>query len=133
MPCRKRLRGRRSSVEGGSRIDTWCTSVSPRCPIKAECSTGNERCVRWPQHEAVLEATQAKVDRGPDATEVRRRTVEHVFGTLKRWIGSPHFLMKTLVHVPTEISLHALAYNLERIIAVLGNAKAMKAMRLAGA
>jgi hypothetical protein len=56
-----------------------------------------------------------------------------VFGTLKRWIGSPHFLMKTLVHVPTEISLHALAYNLERIIAVLGNAKAMKAMRLAGA
>jgi hypothetical protein len=65
--------------------------------------------------------------------KIRRRTIEHVFGTLKYWMGSAHFLMKTLVHVPTEISLHALACNLKRVINVLGIAKTMKAMKLAGA
>jgi hypothetical protein len=132
-PAGQRLRRHHSSVENGLRIDTYYTSVCSRCAIKAECTTGNERRVRRWEHEAVLEAMQARLDRKPDAMKTRRRTVEHVFGTLKHWMGSAHFLMKTLVHVPTEISLHALAYNLKRVIAVLGIAKAMKAMRLAGA
>ena len=45
---------------------------------------------------------------------LRRRTVEHVVGTLKHWMGSTHFLMKTLAHVGTEMSVHVLAYNLKR-------------------
>jgi hypothetical protein len=64
---------------------------------------------------------------------LRRRTVEHVFGTLKYWMGSTHFLTRTLEHVSTEMSLHVLAYNLKRVLQVLGIAKAMKAMKLAGA
>ena len=63
--------------------------------------------------------------------KVRRRTIEHVFGTLKHWMGSAHFLMKTLRHVSTEISLHALACNLKRVIGILGIAKTLKAMKLA--
>lgn len=87
---------------------------------------------RW-EHEAVLDIMQARLDRKPDAMKIRRRTIEHVFGTLKHWMGSAHFLMKTLAHVPTEINLHALAYNLKRVISVLGIARTMKAMKLAGA
>ena len=132
-PAGQRLRRHHSSVEGGLRIDTYYTSACPRCPIKTACTTGNERRVRRWEHGAVLEAMQARLDRKPEAMKVRRQTVEHVFGALKHWMGSARFLMKTLVHVPTEISLHALAYNLKRVIAVLGIAKAMKAMRLAGA
>jgi hypothetical protein len=64
---------------------------------------------------------------------LRRRTVEHVFGTLKHWMGSTHFLTRTLEHVSTEMSLHVLAYNLKRVLRVLGIAKTMKAMKLAGA
>jgi hypothetical protein len=64
--------------------------------------------------------------------KIRIRTVEHVFGTLKHWMGSTHFLMKTLEHVGTEMSLHALAYNLKRVISVLGIARTLKAMRMAG-
>ena len=64
---------------------------------------------------------------------VRRRTVEHVFGTLKHWMGSAHFLMKTLQHVPTEFSLHVLAYNMKRVIGLLGAPETRKAMRLARA
>ena len=77
----------------------------------------------------MLDAMQRRLDRIPDAMKIRRRTVEHVFGTLKYWMGSTHFLMKTLKHVPTEISLHVLAYNLKRLIGVLGIAATMKAMR----
>ncbi len=64
---------------------------------------------------------------------LRRRTVEHVFGTLKHWMGSTHFLTRRLANVRTEMSLHVLAYNLKRVISLLGIAKTMKAMRLLGA
>ncbi|SFH25104.1 Transposase DDE domain-containing protein, partial [Variovorax sp. NFACC27] len=61
------------------------------------------------------------------------RTVEHVFGTLKHWMGSTHFLTKTLANVGTEMSLHVLAYNMKRVISILGMSRTMKAMRLIGA
>lgn len=64
---------------------------------------------------------------------LRRRTVEHVFGTLKYWMGATHFLMKTLPHVRTEMSLHVLAYNLKRVISILGFDGTMRAVRMAGA
>jgi hypothetical protein len=76
---------------------------------------------------------QRRLDRQPGAMTLRRRTVEHVFGTLKHWMGSTHFLTRTLEHVSTEMSLHVLAYNLKRVLRVLGIAKTMKAMKLAGA
>jgi len=64
---------------------------------------------------------------------LRRCTVEHVFGTLKSWMGSTHFLTKTLSHVNTEMSLHVLAYSMKRVIAILGMTRTMRAMRLIGA
>ena len=63
---------------------------------------------------------------------VRRRTVEHVFGTFKHWMGSTHFLTRRLPNVRTEISLHVLAYNLKRLISIHGFAKTMKAMTSMG-
>ena len=68
----------------------------------------------------------------PQQMTVRRRTVEHVFGTLKHWMGSTHFLTRRLENVSTEMSLHVLAYNLKRVIAILGMPKTMNAMRLVG-
>ena len=82
---------------------------------------------------SVLEAMKRRLDRQPDAMTLRRRTIEHVFGTLKHWMGSTHFLTRRLVNVSTEMSLHVLAYNLKRVINLLGMAKTMKAMRLLGA
>jgi hypothetical protein len=51
---------------------------------------------------------------------LRRQTVEHPFGTIKSWMGSTHFQMKTLKHVGTEMALHVLAYNMKRVISILG-------------
>ncbi|MFM0069504.1 transposase, partial [Paraburkholderia aspalathi] len=90
------------------------------------------RIRRW-EHEAELERMQRRLDRQPDAMTIRCRTVEHVFGTLKHWMGSTHFQMRRLGHVSTEMSLHVLAYNLKRVIRILGFAKTLRAMKLAGA
>jgi hypothetical protein len=102
-------------------------------PIKAQCTTSDYRHIRRSDHEAVLERVQQRLDCKPVAMTLRRCTVEHVFGTLKYWMGSTHFLTKTREHVSTEMSLHVLAYNLKRVIAIVGSAKTMKAMQLMGA
>ena len=87
---------------------------------------------RW-QHERILEAMQRRLDRKPEAMTLRRRTIEHVFGTLKHWMGATHFLTRGLQHVSTEMSLYVLAYNLKRVIKLLGMPKTLQAMRLLGA
>ena len=73
---------------------------------------------------------QDRLDRMPDAMDVRRQTVEHPFGTLKAWMGTTHFLTRTLDKVRTEMSLHVLAYNLKRMISILGVGPLMQAIRI---
>jgi len=71
---------------------------------------------------------QDRLNRTPEASRLRRQTVEHVFGTLKSWMGATHFLTKTLPRVRTEISLHVLAYNLKRMMQIFGVKPLIKAM-----
>ena len=72
---------------------------------------------------------QARLDGDPGKTRIRRQTVEHPFGTIKSWMGSTHFRMKTLKHVGTEMALHVLAYNMKRVMQILGNGGLIEAMR----
>ena len=72
---------------------------------------------------------QQRLDRAPDTMRIRRQTVEQPFGTLKAWMGATHFLTKTLNRVSTEMSLHVLAYNLKRVIAILGVEPLVAAIR----
>lgn len=60
------------------------------------------------------------MDRNPDKMRVRRETVEHPFGTIWSWMGSTYFQMKTLKNVGTEMALHVLAYNMKRVMTILG-------------
>ena len=132
-PAGQRAIYRMTTVEKGLTLHRYWSSACPRCPLKARCTPGDYRRVtRW-EHEAILETMQRRLDRQPQAMTLRRRTIEHVFGTLKHWMGSTHFLMRGLKHVATEMSLHVLAYNLKRVFKLLGMAKTMRAMRLAGA
>jgi hypothetical protein len=77
----------------------------------------------------VLEAMQKRLDLLPEAMAIRRRTVEHVFGTLKSWMGSTHFLTRTLKNVRTEMSLSVLAYNMKRMIKMMGVPALLEAIR----
>ena len=76
----------------------------------------------------MLERVQARLDATPEAARVRMQTVEHVFGTLKSWMGPCHFLTKTLPKVRTEMSLQVLAYNMKRVIKILGARKLLQAI-----
>jgi Transposase DDE domain len=99
------------------------------CPLKPKCTPDKlKRIKRW-KHEDVLDAMQARLDRMPDAMGVRRQTVEHPFGTIKAWMGSTHFLTRTLKRVSTEMSLHVLAYNIKRVIAIIGIGPLLQAIR----
>jgi transposase len=99
------------------------------CPLRPRCTpTKLRRIKRW-ENEDVLDRMQDRLDRMPDAMGVRRQTVEHPFGTLKAWMGATHFLTRTLDKVRTEMSLHILAYNLKRMIAIFGAGPLMAAIR----
>jgi transposase len=95
-------------------------SICAGCEIKAQCTTGKHRRIRRWEHEDVLDRMQHRLDSQPEASRIRRQTVEHPFGTLKSWMGSTHFVMKTMIKVGTEMSLHVLAYNIKRMIAIHG-------------
>ena len=119
-PAGETLTRRFASVENGMTIFTYFTSNCGGCALKSRCTTGKERRIKRWEHEAVIDAMQRRLDRAPDSMTIRRRTVEHPFGTLKAWMGATHFLTKGLDRVRTEMSLHVLAYNLKRVIAILG-------------
>jgi transposase len=128
-PAGQRAIWRYNSFQDGMIQHRYWASACPRCPIKAQCTTGDyRRITRW-EHEAVLEAMQARLEKMPNAARIRRQTVEHVFGTLKSWMGATHFLTKRLPNVKTEMSLHVLAYNLKRAMQIFGVVPLMRAIR----
>ncbi len=119
-----------SVVERGMTLHRyWDRASCTGCSIKARCTPAVERKVtRW-EHEAVIDALQTRMDLRPRAMRERRSLVEHPFGTIKAWMGHTHFLMKRLPNVKTEISLHILAYNMKRVMTVLGTKPLMEAIR----
>jgi transposase len=119
-PAGEKLTYRYTTEEEGLVIRRYWTNVCQRCAIKAQCTTGKERRVpRW-EHEHLLEAVQRRLDKHPEKMRLRRETVEHPFGTLKARMGATHFLMKTLPRVASEMALHVLAYNLTRVMNIIG-------------
>ena len=115
--------------EHGKKLRHYWTTKCPDCPIKGQCTPAKmRRITRW-EHEDVLDAMQRRLDQVPQAMRLRRQTVEHPFGTLKAWMGSTHFVTKTLKLVSTEMSLHVLAYNMKRMIAIMGAGLLMEAIR----
>jgi transposase len=128
-PAGERLTYRYANVEEGKTLRRYWTGGCKTCALKAQCTTGSERRVtRW-EHEAVLEKVQDRLDHNPAAMVVRRQTVEHPFGTIKCWMGWTHFLTKRLPKVATEMALNVLAYNMKRVMMIVGVGGLLEAMR----
>jgi macrodomain Ter protein organizer (MatP/YcbG family) len=127
-PAGDHLKWRFASTEHGMKIHRYWSSNCQSCAMKDKCTPSEQRRVsRW-EHEEILDAMQTRLDQTPDAMRIRRQTVEHPYGTIKSWMGSEHFLTKTLDRVSTEMSLHVLAYNLKRMMKILGSAALMEAI-----
>jgi transposase len=128
-PAGQKLIWRFSSVERGMKLHKYWSSNCQQCALKKQCMPSpNRRMPRW-EHEGVLESMQNRLDQVPEAMRVRRQTVEHPYGTIKSWMGSTHFLTRTMGRVSTEMSLHVLAYNLKRVIAIMGVGALSQAMK----
>ena len=119
-----------SNVEKGMELRRyWSLSACLVCPIKRQCTTSKERRItRW-RHEHLIEDVQRRLDENPNLMRVRRETVEHPFGTIKARMGATHFLMKRLPNVAAEMALHVLAYNLTRVMNLMGSQQLLSAMR----
>ena len=130
-PGGETLTRRYTSVEDGLTLHCYWTSKCAGCALKPQCTTSGERRVKRWEHEAILDAMQERLDPAPETMRIRRQTVEHPFGTMKAWMGATHFLTRTLEKVRTEMSLQVLAYNLKRVIAILGVGPVIQAVRAA--
>lgn len=106
----------------------YWSSKCQGCALKTQCTPSKNRRVRHWAHEAVLQEMQRRLNRTPDMMRIRKRTVEHPFGTLKQWMGSTHFLMRKLGGVSADMSLNVLAYNMKRVMSIIGTASLLKVM-----
>ena len=128
-PAGERLTYSFTTEDKGLVLRRYRTRACQCCAIKHSCTTAKERLIsRW-EHEHVLEAVQRRLDEHPEKMSQRRETVEHPFGTIKDRMGATHFLMKTLPRVAAEMALHVLAYNLTRVMNVIGVRPLMAAIR----
>ena len=118
-----------TTQDKGMVLRRYRTTACYSCAIKNSCTKGKERLIsRW-EHEHILEAVQRRLDEHPQKMRQRRETVEHPFGTIKARMGATHFLMKTLPRVASEMALHVLAYNLTRVMNIIGIQPLITAMR----
>ena len=128
-PAGERLAYHYTNEENGLVLRRYWTNACQSCAIKRSCTTGKERRItRW-EHEHVLDAVQRRLDEHPEKMRQRRETVEHPFGTIKARMGATHFLMKRLPRVATEMALHVLAYNLTRVINIIGSGPLIAAIK----
>jgi transposase len=128
-PAGERLTRHMTTQEKGRTLHLYWASNCKNCAIRSRCTSGIRRKMsRW-EHEEVLEQVEARLGRNPNLMRIRRSTVEHPFGTLKAWMGSTHSLTKTLPRVNTEMSLHVLAYNLRRMLNLVGTKPLIEAIR----
>ncbi|WP_113632003.1 IS1182 family transposase [Pectobacterium peruviense] len=122
-PAVSELQNRFTVVEDGLELQMYFNHIACRdCSQRSRCTTSKRdprRIRRW-VHEAEMEDMQTRLDASPQTAVVRKQTVEHPFGTIKMWMGATHLLMRRFKNVSTEISLHVLAYNLKRMMSILG-------------
>jgi transposase len=127
-PAQEVLIWRNAYADNGRMLNSYWSSNCRSCSIKAQCTPARERKIRRWEHETVLEDMQVRLDNAPQMMTIRKRTVEHPFGTLKQWMGATHFLTRRLAGVSTEMSLNVLAYNFKRVLKILGAQNLMKAL-----
>jgi transposase len=128
-PAGERLRYYYTNVEDGLKLRHYWTNACRTCALKNRCTTAVLRRIKRWEHEHVIEAVQKRLDEHPEKMRQRRETVEHPFGTIKARMGATHFLMKTLPRVASEMALHVLAYNLTRVMNIMGIQPFLAAIR----
>jgi transposase len=131
-PAGQSLTRRGSFVKGNLNMTEYGTRACHGCPMRSVCihkKHGGRRLYRW-EHESVVEALRERMEHHPEKMQLRKELVEHPFGTMKQWMGHGSFLMRGLEKVSTEFSLTVLAYNMKRVLSILGVNRLIAAVKL---
>lgn len=131
-PAGEEIRYSSSTIENrtGKRMRNYLHVMKCiHCKVRSQCTPSKARKIaRW-EHQGVLDEMANRLKSMPDAMHIRKITVEHPFGTIKSWMGATHFLTKRLLGVNTEMNLHVLAYNMKRMINIMGQDELIEAIR----
>ena len=120
-PAGEELTFRHASHEKGRDVRYYRTYVCGRCALRPQCTRNSQsRRISRSANEHVLEEMNARVAANPEILRKRKAIVEHPFGTIKRWMNQLYFLMRGLGNVRAEFSLSALAYDLKRVLTIVG-------------
>jgi transposase len=121
-PAGKELSYRYQTLEQGRPTRIYQISGCKSCGLRSKCSINKKgiRAIKRWEDEAILEAMARRIAENPEKVELRKCLAEHPFGTIKRAMNQGYFLMRGLTKVRAEMSLTILAYNLKRVINILG-------------
>jgi transposase len=128
-PAGETLPFRFQTTEKGRDIKYYATSACSQCDIKAQCTRnkGGRRITRWVD-EDLLDEMERRVKGEPEKMKLRKRLAEHPFGTIKHHWDQGHFLTRKLPNVRAEMALTILAYNIKRVIRILGVQRMIEAL-----
>jgi transposase len=128
-PAGAELTHRFNTYELGRELRYYRASGCKGCALKKQCTRNKaNRTITREENEGLMEAMAARMKAQPEKFKLRKELAEHPFGTIKRWFGYTHFLLKGLVKVRTEWSLTTLAYNLKRVLNLVSFEKLMQAV-----
>ena len=128
-PAGAELTYRFSTDELGRELRYYRASDCQRCPLKTQCTRNKQnRTITREANEHLMEAMAQRMKAQPEKFKLRKQLAEHPFGTIKRWFGYTHFLLKGLKKVRTEWSLTTLVYNLKRVLKLVSFEKLMAAV-----
>jgi hypothetical protein len=128
-PAGETLTYRTTTVELGRTIKNYRSNACKRCELKSRCTRNRDgrKLTRW-VHENLLDDMDIMLHEKPDLFAQRKTLAEHPFGTMKRAMDQGHFLLKGLNKVRGEFSLTVLAYNLKRVINIVGVPRLLAAL-----
>ena len=128
-PANQKLTYRFATNEKGRAIYYYRASGCKSCPLKARCTRNKEnRTITRLAAEEVQEKMAERVARNPQIMRRRKAIIEHCFGTIKRSLGYDYFLCRGMRQVTTEVNLTVLAYNLKRVMNLIGVPKLVEAV-----
>lgn len=126
-PAGSTLTYRFNTDEKGRELRYYRASDCKRCALRKQCTRNQaNRTITREEDEALMEAMAARLKANPQIMKLRKQLCEHPFGTIKRFFGYTHFLLKGLVKVRAEWSLMTLVYNLKRVLNLVGFEKLMQ-------
>ncbi len=128
-PGKQELTYRFRTYELGRGLRYYRATGCQDCALKPQCTRNkNNRTITREDNEALMEAMAGRMQAQPEKFKLRKTLAEHPFGTIKRWMGYTHFLLKGLAKVRCEWSLTTLAYNLKRVLNLVSFEKLMAAV-----